>query len=235
MSTWDNFSTFYQNLSGFGMFVFWLFVFLFIFLMLVAIGLVLKNKELREALEDKIGQEDLLHDKIKRLEEKIKELETKSKLTRVRPEHKPSVYSYKEENEDNLVRDVPVSKPKTERKEGLYGNRNYRGQSIHSQTSPINIYRKETPIETIKETSKPKEDFEKSSNISFVEELSKKMEEEVKPQTIELTDYEKKQEDEAIISYDELMQNKDRLYQITDDEDDDGFIEELKYFRKSLP
>ena len=61
-----------------------------------------------------------------------------------------------------------------------------------------------------------------------------KMEEETKPSNIELTDYEKKQEEEAIISYDELMKVKDKIYNITDDEETDEFIDELKNFRLDL-
>ena len=62
----------------------------------------------------------------------------------------------------------------------------------------------------------------------------RKMEEEIKPQTIELTDYEKKQEEEAIISYDELLKVKDRIYNITEDEETDEFIDQLKSFRLDL-
>ena len=107
------------------------------------------------------------------------------------------------------------------------------------QTSPINIIREESLDETMQklkpiEIGEAKDDV-KRENVNFVEEISRKMEQEIKPQTIELTDYELKQEEEAIISYDELMKNKDRLFKITDDEEDDAqFIEELKYFRNSL-
>ncbi len=44
----------------------------------------------------------------------------------------------------------------------------------------------------------------------------------------------KKQEEEAIISYDELMKVKDKIYNITDDEETDEFIDELKNFRLDL-
>ena len=78
---------------------------------------------------------------------------------------------------------------------------------------------------------------ENSSNMSnqeFIEEISKRLSEEVEPQTIELTDYEKRQEEEAIISYDELLKVKDKIYNITEDEDTDEFIDELKNFRLDL-
>ena len=108
------------------------------------------------------------------------------------------------------------------------------------QTSPVNIGKSAVDVPKVKVTSYVKEepkhevkieqqklDFEEkdikkelpkleenSSNMSnqeFIEEISKRLSEEVEPQTIELTDYEKRQEEEAIISYKELLKLKDRL------------------------
>lgn len=59
------------------------------------------------------------------------------------------------------------------------------------------------------------------------------MADELKPQTIELTDYEKDQEENAIISYQELLNVKDKINILNDDETVD-FIEELKKLRNSL-
>lgn len=135
--------------------------------------------------------------------------------------------------------------------------------SQSGQTSPVNIGKSAVDVPKLKVTSYVKEepkhevkleqqklDFEEkeikkeipkleenSSNMSnqeFIEEISKRLAEEVEPQTIELTDYEKRQEEEAIISYKELLKEKDRLYKITDDEEIDTFIDELKEFRTNL-
>lgn len=135
--------------------------------------------------------------------------------------------------------------------------------SQSGQTSPVNIGKSAVDVPKVKVTSYVKEepkhevkieqqklDFEvkdikkelpkleeNSSNMSnqeFIEEISKRLSEEVEPQTIELTDYEKRQEEEAIISYKELLKVKDRLYKITDDEEIDTFIDELKEFRTNL-
>lgn len=135
--------------------------------------------------------------------------------------------------------------------------------SQSEQTSPVNIGKSAVDVPKVKVTSYVKEepkhevkieqqklDFEEkeikkelpkleenSSNMSnqeFIEEISKRLAEEVEPQTIELTDYEKRQEEEAIISYKELLKEKDRLYKITDDEEIDTFIDELKEFRTNL-
>lgn len=76
----------------------------------------------------------------------------------------------------------------------------------------------------------------KNDDYNEIEEISKKLEEELKPQTIELTDYEKKQEEEAIISYQELLEAKSKNNITEDDEDIDTvkFIDELKSFRTDL-
>lgn len=135
--------------------------------------------------------------------------------------------------------------------------------SASGQTSPVNIGKSAVDVPKVKVTSYVKEepkhevkleqqklDFEEKeikkelpkleensssmSNQEFIEEISKRLSEEVEPQTIELTDYEKRQEEEAIISYKELLKVKDRLYKITDDEEIDTFIDELKEFRTNL-
>ena len=131
--------------------------------------------------------------------------------------------------------------------------------SASGQTSPVNIGKSAVDVPKVKVTSYVKEepkyevkveqqklDFEEKelpkleensssmSNQEFIQEISKRLAEEVEPQTIELTDYEKRQEEEAIISYKELLKVKDRLYKITDDEEIDTFIDELKEFRTNL-
>lgn len=80
-----------------------------------------------------------------------------------------------------------------------------------------------------------KDNFEKSKDKSFnLLELSKKLEKELEPKTIELTEYEKEQEENAVISYQELLKVKDKIYRVDDEEDTKYFIEELKKFRNSL-
>ena len=81
------------------------------------------------------------------------------------------------------------------------------------------------PLETMEDTYKANDDMK---------EIVSRMEEEVRPSNIELTDYEKKQEEEAIISYDELQKVKDKIYNLTEEEEDGEFIDELKNFRSDL-
>ena len=82
-----------------------------------------------------------------------------------------------------------------------------------------------SPLETMEDNYKANDDMK---------EIVSRMEEEVKPSNIELTDYEKKQEEEAIISYDELQKVKDKIYNLTEEEEDGEFIDELKNFRSDL-
>lgn len=51
----------------------------------------------------------------------------------------------------------------------------------------------------------------KNEDISYLENVKKNLEEDYKPTNIELTDYEKEQEESAIISYEELIKNKDKM------------------------
>lgn len=74
----------------------------------------------------------------------------------------------------------------------------------------------------------------KGTNIDYLKEISDKMADELKPQTIELTEYEKRQEENAIISYKELINLKDKIMMLDDDDETINFIEELKNLRNSL-
>ena len=60
------------------------------------------------------------------------------------------------------------------------------------------------------------------------------MEEQIEPQTIELTDYEKEQEEHAIISYKEFLKVKDNLYEINAAKENEEFLKDLKTFRNNL-
>lgn len=73
-----------------------------------------------------------------------------------------------------------------------------------------------------------------NNNEFYLEEISKRMADEVVPQTIELTDYEKDQEENAIISYQELLNVRNNVSVLGDEEETFEFIEELKKFRNSL-
>ncbi len=68
-------------------------------------------------------------------------------------------------------------------------------------------------METVSKANKDMLDLEK---------ISKNIESEYKPEPIELTSYEQEQEDNAIISYDELLSNRDK-------NNNSGFSYDSKY------
>lgn len=63
--------------------------------------------------------------------------------------------------------------------------------------------------------------------------ISNKIENKIKQEPIKLTDYEQQQEDNAIISYQELKQ-RNKLYRIDENDTPEIFIENLKEFRNNL-
>ena len=69
-------------------------------------------------------------------------------------------------------------------------------------------------------------------NGDYLEDLSCRLAQEIQPQTIELTDYEKEQEDHAIISYQELLSTKQEI--LNEREEEKEFLENLKKFRNHL-
>ena len=71
-------------------------------------------------------------------------------------------------------------------------------------------------------------------NIDYLDEISKKIESEIKPQTVELTDYEKEQEENAIISYKELKNVNNSSNENVVSDDTEVFLNSLKNFRNSL-
>ena len=71
------------------------------------------------------------------------------------------------------------------------------------------------------------EDIElKNDEISNLESIKNAIERDYKPEAITLTDYEEEQEDNAIISYDELVNNKNKI-NISYDEDYTSNTEEI--------
>lgn len=65
---------------------------------------------------------------------------------------------------------------------------------------------------------KREENVNNLDEISTIESIKESIEKDYKPESIVLTDYEKEQEDNAIISYDELINNKNKISISYDDE-----------------
>jgi len=205
-------------------------VFILAFFLFLTSSLMKKNKELKQELTKASSNKNIHDDIIVKEDNESIEIEKEEIIEDVNVENK------KEEHITEILEDLPeITEP------GPYKKNVLREISARGQTSPVNIGKSTVDVPKVKVTSYVKEEHIKKEerinemdNQSFIEEISKRMEEELKPQTIELTDYEKKQEEEAIISYQELLKAKDRIYKINDDEEIDTFIDELKEFKKNL-
>lgn len=175
------------------------------------IGIIKKNNQYNQEL----SKAKELHDSLHNLEE----------------------YSKKENYENNYQKEMNNSKEMINK---LYENKDNKDNNDNNPK----------PLE--------KKIIEKDNN-SYLNEVSKKLSEAKEIDGIERTEYEIKQEEDAIISYEELMQKKDsiqmideedavisigelyeknkqkeKLYNITKEEENDKFISELKHFRGDL-
>jgi len=209
-------------------------VFIFVFLLFLTSSLLKKNKALRQELNrvnnvDNENNNDNIIVKDEVINDNI--IDSVNNLNDTL--EKDDYILEKEEDINDILENIPEIE-----ETGPYKKNVLREISARGQTSPVNIGKSTVDVPKVNVTSyvkKQEPNKEKEvDNKTFVEEISKRMEDELKPQTIELTDYERKQEEEAIISYQELLKVKDRMYRITDDEEIDTFIDELKEFRTNL-
>lgn len=88
-------------------------------------------------------------------------------------------------------------------------------------------------IQQDKNNKQQKNNQSNNQKIDYMKNLSQQLEQEIKPQTIELTDYEKKQEETAIISYKELLSSS-KNQQKNEEYNEKELLEELKKFRNYL-
>ena len=148
----------------------------------------------------------------------------------------------------NKAKELNESLKNIEVKNDNYEN-NYEKEMNHSKEMISKIY----------DNNQQTDSVDTKNNNNYLNEVSKKLSEATEIDGIKRTEYEIKQEEEAIISYDELMQKKDqikivdeedavisidelykrnnqkeRLYNITKEEEDNKFISELKDFRSDL-
>lgn len=245
MNLLSSFSNFYNNLSSDGLFFFWIVVFLFCFLLFLTIILILKNKKLTKLLEEEnsLISNEFCKEEISVADEKINEVNKQV----LENQEKVSIQA----EEPVIEKKEEIKKEANVEETGPYKKNVLREMTARTQTSPISISSNDVVYNDIdsydygfdetylrEESVSPLEDmedtYEVNDNMKFASEIVERIEEEIKPSNIELTDYEKKQEEEAIISYDELLKVKDKIYNITEDEETDEFIDELKSFRLEL-
>ncbi len=163
---------------------------------------------------------------------------------------KKNTLEVKKDN-DEFIFDELVKKDNNDEKPKAYQKNVFREMNIRNQTSPIGIIYETKPneIEEYKESLDNKKD-------TYLEDVYSNLSKANVPDRVELTEYEKKQEEDAVISYQELLKKKDnvdydkeedvvisygelvnrnsRLYNIREEEEDKEFLSELKEFRKDL-
>lgn len=118
----------------------------------------------------------------------------------------------------------------------------YQMPNILSPTTPILNKAQDITLsldfnidEFIKKDQKENLNVKASSPINsnkYLEEISKHLANEIVPQTVDLTDYEKIQEEQAIISYKELLTLKEKSNM--EDSVDENFVDNLKEFYSLL-
>ena len=233
---------FYNGLSSDGVFFFWIIVFLVVFLLGITIYLIIKNKklmrlireeEIREMNEGDLRKEDSSLDNV------VVNTSNDMVMESVVPiEEKENI-----QNNDLLpeVDNSSISNSHiSEVDNGAYKKNVFREMSSREQTSPIHIEKREDfvkrenldnfdfstydngmgmkteisgcPLEEMEDI------YEENDNMKFTDELASRMEKMVRPSAAEIDEFERKQEEEAIISYDELLKVKDKIYNITEDE-----------------
>ncbi|MDO5569505.1 MAG: hypothetical protein Q4G04_05310 [bacterium] len=249
MNPVDYFVNFYTDLNLPGLILFWMIIVLFFFLFASVIMLLLKNDNLRKNIFSLQNELDGKMTKIDKLIKRIETLESDSVGVKTVTE--------KAKNEEPKKK-VVIPEETT----GLYQENIFKKQKSRSQTSPVALRQEELKfkdlsadtielnkldnsksIRKMEPLSISRDDYEdeyynnlNDGKTSFVEEITDKSDKLIKP--INLNDYEKEQEDEAIISYQELVESvkkkKSREERYKNIENDAEFLEELKLFRSNL-
>lgn len=222
----EYFLNFYKSLNTPGMVLFWLIVVLFFFLFFSLIAVLLKNQELRKIIikmrteekKNKVEDKTNFKDNVRSLSikkedyEKIKEEDLKEN----------AVILNNEDIDDGINDEV------------IEENDDVKENIEEQKLEPIEV------VENVEEEIvMPKYEKEEIEENSFVEEIKRQVDEEIDDGPIALTDFENSQEEDAIISYEELLRNakmaetRENRYDI-DIDDDNDFLKELKSFRSNL-
>lgn len=271
----QDFITYLSEFGTMGFVIFLVCVFILFALILSVIILSFNNKDLKKKVkllkkdnENKEKEIAKVHEKNngivkiseknsydEELHEEIKKVPTKSNDERTfsvkRSEEPLKVKPLKVTDIKPINREsIPVSnEEKTERPVRIIQDRYEDEQDILKlDEEPIKLEPKAIKDEDYEDEYY--DNLNNDGNVSFVEEISKRIEKELEPKAIDLTDYEQQQEDQAVISYKELLRNKDTRIDEDDENieekimhemdydltksDDDEFLEELKSFRNDL-
>ena len=204
-------SNFYQNLSTSELVLIWVVITIFFILLFICINLMIKVKKLRKI--------------IKNLNE-----EKKINIVKTSDIDFNNIKLIKESKQDLIVNKEPTNLENT----GIYQKNMLKEIGTKDQTSPVSIG-KGNDVISLAETQKltPID----ISKYNLDETLYQDLEEEETP--IEFTDFERQGEEDAIISYEELIKNthlaatREERFN-TEIEDDSELLKELKSFRKGM-
>ncbi|MGN1323847.1 MAG: hypothetical protein ACI4VR_01375 [Bacilli bacterium] len=204
-------SNFYQNLSTSELVLIWVVITIFFILLFICINLMIKVKKLRKI--------------IKNLNE-----EKKINIVKTSDIDFNNIKLIKESKQDLIVNKEQTNLENT----GIYQKNMLKEIGTKDQTSPVSIG-KGNDVISLAETQKltPID----ISKYNLDETLYQDLEEEETP--IEFTDFERQGEEDAIISYEELIKNthlaatREERFN-TEIEDDSEFLKELKSFRKGM-
>lgn len=225
----EYFLDFYKSLNTPGMVLFWLIVVLFFFLFFSLIAVLLKNQELRKIIiklrtEEKKNKENNVENKAS-FNNNVRSLSIKKEdYDKIKEEDlKENSFLLNNGHIDDGINDEVIEE-KDDVKEDIK----------EQKLEPIEVIE-----EVEEEVIKPKYEKEEIKEDSFVEEIKRQVDEEIDDGPIALTDFENSQEEDAIISYEELLRNakmaetRENRYDI-DIDDDNDFLKELKSFRSNL-
>lgn len=225
----EYFLDFYKSLNTPGMVLFWLIVVLFFFLFFSLIAVLLKNQELRKIIiklrtEEKKNKENKVENKAS-FNNNVRSLSIKKEdYDKIKEEDlKENYFLLNNGHIDDGINDEVIEE-KDDVKEDIK----------EQKLEPIEVIE-----EVEEEVIKPKYEKEEIKEDSFVEEIKRQVDEEIDDGPIALTDFENSQEEDAIISYEELLRNakmaetRENRYDI-DIDDDNDFLKELKSFRSNL-
>lgn len=209
------------------------------------IEIPIQKKQVKMEINDHLSEDNSKNDDI--VIEKKNNIEYDFKDNEVDVIEKNNVVEVKE-SKDSFLFDELVRKDDKPR---AYHKNVFREMNSRNQTSPIGIVY-DNHINEIDEYKESLND----KNDNYLENVYSSLSNATVPDKIALTDYEKRQEENAVISYSELLKKKDsinfdheedavisysellnkenKLYNIREEEEDKEFLSELKKFRRDL-
>lgn len=206
-------------------------IFLIIILICFSFVIILKNKKLREEINDLKEENNLVYKNNQKLAEDIRNM---TNVTKIDSNNVDKVLSKAEKKENkNVSSFVSDNKRNIDIKKNFYSK-----NVIHDKpkvVSPVTLECNDDISFDANDFVKKNKSIKKEKvHDNYLEKISHDIAQEIKPKTIKLTEYEQKQEDSAIISYKELLSIKDNISVYENDDETVDFIEELKNFRNSL-